>query len=384
MMKAKLFRISTVPMSLNLLLRGQLKFLNQYFEVTAISGEGDELSNVERREGVKIHSVEMHRPISIKQDWISLWQLYRYFKKEKPDIIHSITPKAGLLSMVAGKLAGVPIRIHTFTGLIFPHRQGYLRTILLVMDKILCMCATHIYPEGIGVRNDLIKGKITNKPLKVIANGNINGVDLEYFDKTKVTPEEKQNLKNSLGIKDEDFIYVFVGRIVIDKGIRELVEAFDKINKADANIKLILVGPRENEDNPEKKLIFEIIKENKNIIEVGYQENVRAYYSLGNVFVMPSYREGFPNTVLEAGAMSLPCIVTNINGSNEIIENNKNGIIVPPKNEKELEIAMLRLLNDQNLLINLQENARKIINDRFNKNIVWKALLEEYQLIMKK
>ena len=179
--KPKLFRIATVPMSLNLLLKGQLRFLNDHFEVTAISGAGKDLDIVAEREGVKIHPIEMHRPISFIQDITSLWQLYKYFKKEKPDIIHSITPKAGLLSMMAGKLAGVPIRMHTFTGLIFPYKNGYMKRTLIIMDRILCRCATHVYPEGKGVKEDLQRHNITNKPLKIIANGNVNGVDLDYY-----------------------------------------------------------------------------------------------------------------------------------------------------------------------------------------------------------
>ena len=136
--KPKLFRIATVPMSLNLLLKGQLGYLNNYFDVTAISGEGEDLQTVANRERVKVHAIEMHRHISLFQDLKSFWQLFQYFKKEKPTIIHSITPKAGLLSMMAGKLAGVPIRMHTFTGLIFPYKNGYMKRTLIIMDRILC------------------------------------------------------------------------------------------------------------------------------------------------------------------------------------------------------------------------------------------------------
>ena len=241
MRKPKLFRVSTVPMSLNLLLKGQLKFLSQHFEVTAISGEGQDLDIVAEREGVKVHPLEMQRNISPLKDLRSLWHLYRYFKKEKPDIIHSITPKAGLLSMVAGKLAGVPVRMHTFTGLIFPHKSGGVKNLLIVMDRLLCRAATHVYPEGEGVRKDLLHYKITSKPLKIIANGNVNGVDLDYFQPDVFSREEINNLKNELGIAADDFVFLFAGRLVIDKGLRELVNAFDEVSKNHNNGKYIQI-----------------------------------------------------------------------------------------------------------------------------------------------
>lgn len=381
--KPKLFRISTVPMSLNLLLKGQLQFLNQDFDVTAISGEGEDLDIVKNREGVKVFPIEMCRAISPWLDLRSLWALYRYFKKEKPDIIHSITPKAGLLSMLAGKMAGVPIRMHTFTGLIFPYKKGYMKYILIIMDKLLCKTATHVYPEGKGVKEDLLKHKITSKPLKIIAHGNINGVDMEEYNPLLFSEQEKEVLKQKYHISKDDFVFLFVGRLVIDKGLRELVMAFDRISEEYKNVKLILVGPKENENNPKKKKMFSVIQSNPNIISVGYQSAVVPFYAMSDVFVFPSYREGFPNSVLQAGAMSLPCIVTNISGCNEIIENNKNGIIIPPKNQKELEKAMLLLLHNVQLREDMKKNAGKIITQYFDKNIIWNELKKEYQNVLK-
>lgn len=377
--KPKLFRIATVPMSLNLLLKGQLEFLNKHFQVTAISGEGDDLQTVAKREGVNIHEIEMHRPISLKQDLKSLWNLYWYFKKEKPAIIHSITPKAGLLSMMAGKLAGVPVRMHTFTGLIFPHKYGYMKRTLIIMDKILCRCATHVYPEGRGVKEDLQKHNITNKPLKVIANGNVNGVDVDYYHPEAISEEAKNQLRDSLQIKEDDFVFVFVGRLVIDKGLRELVKAFDAISKNHKKVKLILVGPKENAHNPKKRRMFHAIQQNENIITVGFQEEVRPYYAISNVLILPSYREGFPNAVLQAGAMGLPSIVSDISGCNEIIEHEVNGLLVPKKNHIELQKAMEKMLYNPSLLKEFYQNARNKVVKSFDKNFVWQELKKEYE-----
>lgn len=377
--KPKLFRIATVPMSLNLLLKGQLEFLNKHFQVTAISGEGDDLQTVAEREGVMVHEIEMHRPISLIQDLKSLWNLYWYFKKEKPAIIHSITPKAGLLSMMAGKLAGVPVRMHTFTGLIFPYKYGYMKHTLIMMDKILCHCATHIYPEGRGVKEDLQRHNITNKPLKIIANGNVNGVDVDYYHPEAFSEENKKQLRDCLQIKEDDFVFVFVGRLVIDKGLRELVKAFDAISKNHKKVKLILVGPKENAHNPKKRRMFHAIQQNENIITVGFQEEVRPYYAISNVLILPSYREGFPNAVLQAGAMGLPSIVSDISGCNEIIEHEINGLLVPKKNYRELQKAMEKMLYNPSLLKGFYQNARNKVVKSFDKNFVWQELKKEYE-----
>ncbi len=380
-MKPKLIRTSTVAMSLDLLLKGQLAFLNEYFNVIAVSGEDYHLLQVIEREKVNTVSISIKREISILHDLISLVKLYLLFKKEQPLIVHSITPKAGLLSMVAAYFAGVPIRIHTFTGLIFPSKTGVMKRLLITMDRILCKFATHIYPEGQGVKTDLLRFKITTKPLKVLANGNINGIDLEYFNSENIPKKTLQELRISFGIEPNDFVFIFIGRLVTDKGINELIAAFSKLSKVKNNIKLLLVGPLEKEKNPiSKETLFEI-QHNSKIISTGYQDEVRDYFALANVLVFPSYREGFPNVVLQAGAMGLPSIVSNINGCNEIIINNYNGIIIPIKNEITIFDAMQLLLEDEMIYHSLQSNARLSIENRYNQQLVWKALLEEYKIL---
>lgn len=375
----KLFRISTVPMSLNLLLKGQLRYLNQFYDVTAISGAGKDMDEVQNREQVKTQVIEMAREISPFQDLMALYRLYCYFKKEKPDIIHSITPKAGLLSMLAGKFAGVPIRIHTFTGLIFPSKKGIFKTVLIGMDRLLAGCATHIYPEGEGVKEDLIKYRITQKPLKMIANGNVNGIDTAYFNRNEISTNILENLKADLGIEENDFVFIFVGRLVRDKGINELIAAFSNIN-LNLNLKLLLVGPLEAELDPLLPQTLQEIATNPNIISVGFQKDVRPYFLLSDALVFPSYREGFPNVVLQSLALQVPAIVTDINGSNEIITHGKNGLIVPPKNASELQKAMEKLLTDRALCESLRAYSQQSIL-RFEQKLVWEALLAEYQMI---
>lgn len=378
-MKKKLIRTSTIALSLDVLLKGQLAFLDKVYDVVAVSGEDNHLENVRNREKVRTINVSIQRQISPLKDIISLYKLYRVFKKEKPFIVHSITPKAGLLSMTAAYFAGVPHRIHTFTGLIFPSKTGLMKQILILMDKILCVFATEIFPEGNGVKNDLIQYKITKKTLKVIANGNVNGIDINYFSKEHFSFAQKTALKESLQIAETDFVFVFVGRLVSDKGINEAVSAFKKIRITYPHAKFLLVGPLESELDPLDVETLEAINHCTGIISVGYQQDVRPYLAISDCLVFPSYREGFPNVVMQAGAMELPSIVSDINGCNEIIIQNKNGLIIPPKSEQQLLDALQLILDDEALRLKMKNNSRGMIVERYEQNVVWRALLGEYQ-----
>lgn len=373
-------RVSTVPISLNVLLKGQLKFLSREFEVVGVSSPGEDLVETQEREGIKVIPVYMERGISPLQDLISLFKLYRIFKQEKPQIVHSITPKAGLLSMLAAKFAGIPIRMHTFTGLIFPSKTGWIQKILIAMDKLLCWAATDIYPEGQGVKNDLIKYNITTKQLSILANGNVNGIDLEFYSKSSLQEENLSRLKEQLGIDHSCFTFIFVGRLVGDKGINELIKAFKAIELKDC--KLLLVGALESEYDPlEKETLIEI-ENNHHILSVGFQKDVRPYFAISDALVFPSYREGFPNVVLQAGALELPSIVTNINGSSEIVKNEINGIVIPVKDVETLKMAMTEMVSDKKGYIMMKNNARSIIARSYSQSVVWDALLNEYKKLL--
>ncbi len=394
-MKKKIIRVSTIPMSLEVLLKGQLKFLNKFYKIIAVSGEGKSLRKVENREGVDVFPITMKRSISPIKDFISLWRLYLFFKREKPIIVHSITPKAGLLSMIAAYFAKVPIRIHTFTGLIFPYKSGFLKVVLIFMDKVLCKCATKIYPEGEGVKKDLLKYNITNKHLKVLKHVCVNGVDIDHFKRSNFSIDDNLNLKNNLNISKDDIVFLFVGRLVGDKGINELVATFEKLQKQISidnlklegefeNIKLLLVGSFETKLDPLKTKTIDIINLNKNIISVGYKNDVRPYYAISDIFVLPTYREGFPNGPMQAGAMELPCIVTNISGCNEIIINEENGWIIPPKDENAIFEAMEYCLLNKEKVVNGSKNSRAMITERYEQKALWKEMLDEYKFLENK
>src|SRR5690606_18749840 len=206
--------------------------------------------------------------------------------------------------------------------------------------------------------------KITSKPLKILANGNVNGIDLEYFSKKNISIDQQNQLKYKLGISDFDFVFVFVGRLVGDKGINELVAAFSKLSVSSSGVdnpKLLLVGPFETELDPLLPETLNAIETNANIISVGFQKDVRPYFAISDCLTFPSYREGFPNVVMQAGAMGLPSIVSNINGCNEIIIEGENGTIIPVKNVEAIQIAMQKMSEDIEYYSKLKENARPMI-----------------------
>lgn len=377
-MKKKVIRTATIPLSLKTFLNGSIELMMDKYDLVLISSPEEELSELHEKYGVKTIGVSMERRMSIAKDVKSLFSLIKVFYKEKPFMVHSMTPKAGLLCMIAAWVARVPRRVHTFTGLVWPTANGLSRKILMATDKITCACATHVIPEGEGVKNDL-QNHITKKPMKVLGYGNVRGVDMDYW---KVTPEI---LAQSSYIKDNNkFTFVFVGRLVGDKGINELIEAFARLSSEKENVRLFLVGPTEDEVDPLKPITWDRIKSIPSIVKIGpvWGDDILKYYAASDCFVFPSYREGFPNTVLEAGAMGLPSIVTDINGSREIINNGENGIIIPPKNVDELYEAMLKMLEDDDMRKNMATNARPMIESRFEQSFVRKCLFDFYDEIM--
>ena len=376
-MKQKIIRACTVSLSF-IFLERMIPELQKKYEVILLSSPGPELDEVEKQYGVQGVRVPMKRHISPFHDVVSLCHLIRTFITERPTMIHSMTPKAGLLCMIAAWLTRVPVRVHTFTGLVFPTATGLKRRILMLTDAITCACATHVIPEGEGVMKDLRNHGITKKPMKVLGYGNIKGVDMTYFSLRPKVLELAQRIR-----KKDVFTFLFVGRIVKDKGVNEMCWSMDRLSGF-APVRLVLIGPCEDDLDPISHASKKIIEDNAVIEYVGekYGDELLAYYASADCFVLPSYREGFPNTVLEAGAMGLPSIVTDINGSREIILEGENGVIVPPRNEETLFQAMLEMVRNKSKREYMASQARDLIASRFEQSFVQKCLLDFYEGIL--
>ena len=369
----KLFRVTTADISLHALLEGQLGFLNKKFEVVGIAADTGLLKEVGMREGIRVIDVPMHREIALLSDLKCLFKFVRLFRKERPFIVHSNTPKGSLLSMMAAKLTGVPNRIYTVTGLRYQGAKGFNRWLLRTMEIIACANASKVIPEGEGVKRTLTEDGITKKPLEVILNGNINGIDTSFFS-IDACGKTRAEMRRELGLDDEDFAFIFIGRIVGDKGMNELADAFsDRLD-----CKLILVGSFESELDPLKPGNEDFFRTSESVRYVGYQSDVRPYLLAADALVFPSYREGFPNVVMQAGAMGLPSIVTDINGCNEIIVEGENGRIIPPRNACALSNMMSWFLDHPEEVSGMASKARYMIKSRFERQDVWNALLDMY------
>lgn len=389
-MKIKLIRCSTISLTLSSFVETSIKHLMSRYDLVLLSSPDQNLEKLGLKFNIKTIGVLMQRRMSPVQDLRSLLNLIKVFHKEKPYMVHSMTPKAGLLCMLAAWITRVPRRVHTFTGLVWPTATGLSRKILMATDWLTCACATHIIPEGKGVMKDL--QHISHKPMKVLGFGNVRGVDLNYWRKTNASSNKLREIK-----RDDVFTFIFVGRIVRDKGINELIAAFDKLSH-EYKVRLLLVGTFEDALDPVAVSTKKIIEVNSSIEYLGpqYGTDLLACYAASDCLVFPSYREGFPNTVLEAGAMELPSIVTDINGSREIIvrknEENAspikdmklcdNGIIIPPRNEDFLYKAMEEVFKNDKVRAAMASQAREMVASRFEQSFVQKCLLDFYEEII--
>ncbi len=385
-MKKKLIRITTVSYSIKSLLKGQLKHMADHYEVIGIAAsepEG-ELEIACAEQNARAIPIQMTRRITPFQDLISLFRLYRVLKKEKPYFVHTHTPKAGLIGMMAAYMAGVPHRLHDIAGLPLLEAGGLKLSVLTFVEKLTYACATRVYPNSRGIHKIVLDRKFA-KPskFKVLDCISSNGVDTARFDPALFPESERQNLKASLGLSEKDFVCIFIGRLVKDKGINELVAVFDRLTLKHPDLKLLLIGMMEPELDPLLPRTLERIAKNPSIVEGGTQMDVRPYLAISDLLVFPSYREGFPNVPLEAGSMGLPSVVTDINGCNETVEHGKNGLIVTPKDEAQLTNAVERLLADRQLLQDMAANARSMISERFEQKRVWAAILQEYKELEK-
>ena len=379
-----MIRITTVPQSLKLLFKGQLHYMSSHYEVVAIASEKAHqkevcLKDVEHQEQVRTIAVNMSRQIDVFRDVIALVTLFFVLKKEKPTIVHTHTPKAGLLGMLAAKFAGVPVRLHTVAGLPLVETQGFKRRLLELIEKITYSCAHKVYPNSKGQSNFIIDHKFTNPTkLKVLGNGSSNGIDTSFFDPKLYKDHHIKSLKEKYKIPKDDFLFIFIGRLVKDKGVNELIKSFVELSEKHTNISLLLVGKYEEHLNPLDKETHYQIFNHKKINHVGYQNDVRAFFYMSDCLVFPSYREGFPNVPMQGGAMGLPAIVSNINGCNEIITHQQNGLIVAVKNYKAIFDAMEKMYLDKKLFESCALNARKNILEKYDRNIIWKLLHKEY------
>lgn len=370
------FIVTTIPASLNFF-KGQLAYINNDFEVVAISSEKELLERFGKEEGIDTYYISMKRPISLWYDFKSLIKFLLFFRKSKPDIVHGNTPKGSLLSMIAAKLTGVPVRIYMCHGLRYQGYTGMMKFLLKTMERISCYCATQVLCVSNGVKATLMADDICKAAkLKVVGNGSANGIDTVKFDRKNIPMDTVLSIVDPY---DNKFVFCFVGRLVKDKGVNELVSAFKRLAGIYNDVKLILVGPLEDNENAIDESTKKEISSNSNIVFWGRQKDIRPFMCASDVFVLPSYREGFGVVLMEAGALGIPCITTDIIGCNEIIQDGVNGKIIPPRNEEALYNVMKWMYDHRNNEVKeMARCARSLVVRRYEQLMVWNAMLKEY------
>jgi glycosyltransferase involved in cell wall biosynthesis len=373
-------RIVTVPISLKHLIRGQASFFQQQgYEVILVSADGPELDAVRSIESVPHVVIPFSRKITLFRDLYCLYILIKFLKKEKPDIVHTQTPKAGLLGMIAAGICKVPRRIHTVGGLPIMTSKGLRKFILRITETVTAHFAHQVLANSHKMAEYMVdEGLCHPSKLYVLGRGSSNGIDTSYFHENEVEQSRAQ-LRAQHDIPTGAFVFLFIGRLVRDKGVGEIVEAFEKIARNNPQAWLLLVGPSEEKLDPLKSATWRIIHSHERIIQPGYQNDVRPWIKMSDLLLFPSYREGFPNVPLQAASMQVPAIVSNINGCNEIVTQGYNGWIVEPGNSIGLQSIMEHLLLNPLELKSAASVAREIVEENYSQHFIWNQLAELYR-----
>jgi len=376
----KLIRITTSPLSLHSLLSNQMKYMKEHdFEVIMVSSEGKEWPDLLANEKCRHAIVPMTRQITPFKDLVSLWRLYRLFKKEQPDIVHSHTPKAGLLAMLAAKLAGIDIRIHTIAGLRFMTAAGMKRKVLVFMEKLTAKAAHHVWPNSFSLLNYIKKHRLVNESkLKVMGYGSSNGVNLQRYSVSALREEKLATIKQLVKYDPQYRYLLNMGRIVRDKGIDEVLKTFSIVQKEDSSLKLIVLGAFEDELDPISDEARNILKNHPAVIHIDWSDDVEYFMHIAHLLIHASYREGFPNTLLQAGAMLCPIICTEIEGSIDIVTHGETGLIFKPGNAADLLDKLRYALVHENEMKGFAQNLRKKVEEKFSQQYLHECIRQQY------
>ncbi|MBI4847502.1 MAG: glycosyltransferase family 4 protein [Nitrospirae bacterium] len=379
----RLCRIVTTPYTFATLLPTQLRaIIEAGIDLTIVSSPGVELQKLTQAMSVRNVIISMVRQPHPLTDIKSLITLIRFLRREKFDIIHSSTPKAGLLTAIAGWLVGIPIRIHTYTGQVWVERQGLMRLFLRWTDWLVGRLNTHLYADSNSQRDLLIRERIVPQhKIRVIADGSISGVDLTRFDPNRHAASRAAT-RRQLHIPDSAVVIIFVGRLTKDKGINELIDAFRNLRLRYDNIWLLLIGPFEPENDPLTTETMMEIKSNPCICAVGHVPLPEVYLAASDIFCLPSYREGFGSVVIEAGAMHLPAVATAVVGVVDAVVNNETGLLVPPKDVESLAEALSQLICSSELRNKLGQAAYVRSVSKFDDVRVNREVVNEYFRIL--
>lgn len=377
MTRARIARISTVPFFVVTQLRRQIQDIaTSGAEVTVITSAGPELDTIEWNEQLRHETIEIPRQFRPLQDVIALCRLTMAFSRTKFDIIHSTTPKAGLLAMLAGWLAGVPVRLHTFTGQTWVTLTGPMRHLARLADRLIGVFATHCYADSASQRDFLIaNGIVPAHRIEVLGHGSLAGIDVSRFEAARLSPQQAGARRREMGIADGTRVVLFVGRICEDKGVGELLDAFDLVLQRGIAAQLLLLGPL---DTRQPSLSARSILARPCVRHIDFTPLPEYYMAIADVLALPSYREGFGTVIIEAASMGVPSVGSRIYGLSDAIVDGETGILVPPRDAQGLADALTRLLTDEAARSAMAAAGIERSRTCFDSETVSAAVLAEY------
>jgi len=366
-------------MAVKVFLAHQINTLCEIYDVsvlTNLNGKSIDIDNISDK--VRIIDIPIKREINIFSDFFVLFVLIYTFHKNKFSLIHSVSPKAGLLAAISAWISRVPNRLHTFTGQVWVHRRGIGRFLLKSLDKLIIALNTLILVDSLSQKKFLIKENILSEDSGlVLGDGSLCGVDLKRFKPSKY---QKDKLRSNLNIPNDGIVFLFLGRIKEDKGIFELVKAFLNISMVSDNTYLLIVGP--DEDRLQERLYNILGKSAKYARFVDFTSVPEHYMMASDIFVIPSYREGFGSVVIEAASCGIPSIGSNIYGLSDAIKDNQTGILVPLRSESELEASMHKLVADEKLRMQMGLLAQKYASESFSQEKITSLILKLYKKLI--
>jgi glycosyltransferase involved in cell wall biosynthesis len=319
----------------------------------------------------------MERNISLWVDLLALIRLVIVLRRSKYDIVHTLSPKSGLLGIVASWLVRVPIRVHTFQGEVWLTRKGFLRALLKLMDRLLVKCSTHLLVVSSSEKDFLVnEGIFKHESALVLANGSICGVDVERF---KPNPFVRNSIRADLDIKITDILLLYVGRLNVDKGLFDLADSFALLKEKYQNLHLLVVGP--DEDDMRSRMIFKS-GNSERLHFVGHTPNPEDYMAAADVLCLPSYREGFGMVLIEAAAVGIPTVGSNIYGISDAIEDRVTGLLFQPANVKDLSEKLEHIISSPALASSLGLSGMNRVHQFFSREKVLGAFLSYYELLL--
>jgi glycosyltransferase involved in cell wall biosynthesis len=378
--KPKILRVTTVAGTMNVILKGQLKYLNQYFDVIAATAPFyNYFDEIQEREGIKLYKVNLTRKITPLKDLVALFRLIFIIISEKPDIIHTQTPKANLIGILAAYFCRTKVRMLSIAGMPSYNERSLKGKLLKLIDILTFIMATNVYPNSKGLFEHYNKLSVVKNKIGFIGNGSSNGIDFEYFKPNIISDDCITKIRMETGLKTDHFVFSFMGRVVNDKGVKELIDAFLSFCDIDeySNCRLLIIGPIRESDDPMPKKYKNLLSRHPKICHVGLQRDVRPFLQLSNVFVFPSHREGLPGSLIQAGAMELPLIASDIIGNREII-NQAGGILFPVKDIQKLILALKEIYTNHQKRDLMKQQIRNKMFEAYNQKDYWSALKCEY------